>query len=45
MLNKEKPLKYFFSQEKQKQNKKHITHLQNEQGQTFKTNSKILKRM
>ena len=43
ILNEEKPTKYFFSQEKQKQNKKHITHLQNEKGQTFKTTSKILK--
>ena len=38
--------KCFFLQEKQKQNKKHITRytiLQNEQGKFLKTNSKILK--
>ena len=44
ILRKEKPTKYFFSQKtKQKQNKKQITHLQNKEGQIFKTTSKILK--
>ena len=27
ILNEENPTKYFFSQEKQKQSKKHITHI------------------
>ena len=43
ILNKENPTKYFFPQEKQKQSKKHITHLQNQKGQTFTANSKMLK--
>ena len=44
ILNEEKPAKYLFLQEKQKQNKKHITFLQNEKGKLLKTNSKIFKK-
>ena len=36
VLNEEKPTKYFFSQEKQKQNKKHITCLKNDTGKLLK---------
>ena len=43
VLNEEKPTKYFFSQEKQKQNKKHITCLKNDTGKLLKKNSEILK--
>ena len=41
ILNEEKPAKYLFVLEKQKQNKKHITFLQNEKGKLLKTNSNI----
>ena len=41
ILNEEKPAKYLFVQEKEKQNKKHITFLQNEKGKLLKTNSNI----
>ena len=39
---KKKPTKYFFLQEKQKQNKKHIKLLKNKQGKTLTTHSEIL---
>ena len=42
ILNEEKPTKYFFLQEKQKQNKKHIKLLKNKQGKTLTTDSEIL---
>ena len=42
ILNEEKPTKYFFLQEKQKQNKKHIKLLKNKQGKILTTNSEIL---
>ena len=43
ILNKEKPTKYFFLQEKQKQKKKQITILENEQGKPITKTSDILK--
>ena len=43
ILNEEKPTKYFFLQENQKQNKKHTKIIINEQGETFQENSEILK--
>ena len=42
ILNEEKPTKYFFLQEKQKQNKKHIKLLKNKQGKILTTDSEIL---
>ena len=42
ILNEEKPTKYFFIQEKQKQIKKHIKSLQNQQGKILTTNSEML---
>ena len=43
ILNEEKPTKYFFIQEKTKAYKKHITCIQNEQGELLTTNSNTLK--
>ena len=43
MINEEKPSKYFYQQEKQKQAKKHIKELQIEKNKTLKTNLEILK--
>ena len=43
IINEEKPTKYFYQQEKQKQAKKHIKELQNEKNKTLKTNLEILK--
>ena len=43
ILNKVKPTKYFFLQEKQKQKKKQITILENEQGKSIIKTSDILK--
>ena len=43
ILNEEKPTKYFFLQENQKQNKKHIKIIINEQGETLQENLEILK--
>ena len=43
ILNEEKPTKYFFLQENQKQNKKHIKIIINEQRETLQENSEILK--
>ena len=42
ILNEEKPTKYFFIQEKQKQTKKHIKSLQNQQEKILTTNIEIL---
>ena len=42
ILNEEKPSKFFFLQEKQKQNKKHIKLLLNEQGKLLKEQNEIL---
>ena len=43
ILNEKKPTKYFFLQEKQKQKKKQITILENEQGKSITKTSDILK--
>ena len=43
ILHEEKPTKYFFLQEKQKQKKKQITILENEQGKFLTKTSDILK--
>ena len=43
ILKEENPTKYFFLQKNQKQNKKHIKIIINEQGETFQEKSKILK--
>ena len=43
ILNEEKPNKYFYQIEKQKQVKKQIKQLQNEQNNTLTTNVEILK--
>ena len=42
ILNEEKPTKYFHAQEKQKQKKKNITTLIDEQGNTLQKNTEIL---
>lgn len=43
IINEEIPNKYFYLQEQQKQTKKHIKQLQNEEDKILKTNSEILK--
>ena len=40
--NEEKPIKFFYSQEKQKQTKKHVTHLIHNKSKLLLKNNKIL---
>lgn len=45
LFNEEKPTKYFFLQEKQKQNKRHIKCIQNEQGKSLQKNIRNIARI